>query len=258
MAVAFDAAGPSSAGKNQTTAVPITWTHTPAGTPSIVFAACATTLSGGTAPSAGTATYGGQAMTSLGQAQSGGVWTYGYIEAFVKVGPLSGAQTVSITPAYAGTYNGCEGGSVSYTGANADGTPATATSSGAATSGTAGVTGTSTSNVVVAFMTNGSGGQSITAGTSRFSNSGNVGTDAAGACFCADITSAAGSVSVAWTQTSDYWGAIVVEVQVGGTSTSPAWAASYDTTAVAGTGSWTNPANAEGAADGVFATWTAP
>ncbi len=42
-----------------------------------------------------------------------------------------------------------------------------------------------------------------------------------------------------------------------GTSTSPAWAASYDTTAVAGTGTWTNPGNATGAADGSFAVWTA-
>jgi hypothetical protein len=54
------------------------------------------------------------------------------------------------------------------------------------------------------------------------------------------------------------YGVITVEVQVGGTNTSPAWATSYDTTAVAGTGSWTNPANAEGAPDTVVATWTAP
>ena len=43
----------------------------------------------------------------------------------------------------------------------------------------------------------------------------------------------------------------------GGTNTSPAWAASYDTTAVSGTGTWVNPANAEGAADGSVAVWTA-
>jgi hypothetical protein len=43
-----------------------------------------------------------------------------------------------------------------------------------------------------------------------------------------------------------------------GTNTSPAWAASQDTTAVAGAGSWVNPGNATGAADGSFATWTAP
>ena len=44
----------------------------------------------------------------------------------------------------------------------------------------------------------------------------------------------------------------------GGTNTSPAWAASQDVTAVAGTGTWTNPGNATGAADSSFATWTAP
>jgi hypothetical protein len=45
-----------------------------------------------------------------------------------------------------------------------------------------------------------------------------------------------------------------------GTDTSPAWATAYDTTAVAGTGTWTNPANAEGTggSGGPWATWTAP
>ena len=50
---------------------------------------------------------------------------------------------------------------------------------------------------------------------------------------------------------------IVSFMAPGGTNTSPAWAASYDTTAVSGTGTWVNPANAEGAADGSFAVWTA-
>ena len=53
---------------------------------------------------------------------------------------------------------------------------------------------------------------------------------------------------------------IAYEVLQGGTLTSPAWATSYDTTAVAGTGTWTNPANAEGTggSGGPWATWTAP
>jgi hypothetical protein len=45
---------------------------------------------------------------------------------------------------------------------------------------------------------------------------------------------------------------------VTGTNTAAAWGVSEDTTAVAGTGSWTNPANAEGAPDSAYATWTAP
>lgn len=43
-----------------------------------------------------------------------------------------------------------------------------------------------------------------------------------------------------------------------GTNTAALWAVSQNTTAVAGTGTWTNPGNATGAADTVFATWTAP
>ena len=52
-------------------------------------------------------------------------------------------------------------------------------------------------------------------------------------------------------------GVFVADIPGGGTNTSPAWAASYDTTAVSGTGTWVNPANAEGAADGSVAVWTA-
>ena len=67
-----------------------------------------------------------------------------------------------------------------------------------------------------------------------------------------------------WGSTAtDHFGIMVLVNEAaggGGTNTSPAWAASYDTTAVAGTGTWTNPANAEGTggSSGPWATWTAP
>ena len=53
-------------------------------------------------------------------------------------------------------------------------------------------------------------------------------------------------------------GCIATFLPYPGTNTSPAWAASYDTTAVAGTGTWVNPANAEGTGTSPYATWTAP
>lgn len=52
--------------------------------------------------------------------------------------------------------------------------------------------------------------------------------------------------------------AYVYTTSMGGTNTSPAYAASYDTTAVSGTGTWVNPADAEGTGTSPYATWTAP
>ena len=73
-----------------------------------------------------------------------------------------------------------------------------------------------------------------------------------------------GAIQPVWGSTATgHFGIMVLVNEAaggGGTNTSPAWAASYDTTAVAGTGTWTNPANAEGTggSGGPWATWTAP
>jgi len=55
------------------------------------------------------------------------------------------------------------------------------------------------------------------------------------------------------------WSLVTVAFQLApsGTNTSPAWAASQGIVA-GGSGSWTSPGNVTGAADGSFATWTAP
>jgi len=52
----------------------------------------------------------------------------------------------------------------------------------------------------------------------------------------------------------------IVPAAPAGITTSPVWATAYDTTAVSGTGSWSNPASAEGTggSGGPWATWTAP
>jgi hypothetical protein len=218
VAVAFDAVGPGSTGQFSATS-PVSWTHTPAGTPTAALAACAVGSSAGTmAPLTGTATYGGTAMTSLGRVSSGGGSTaFGYIELFALAAPLSGARTVSITPSFTGgTLTGLIGGSLTYTGtgstsAQAFGTAVTASSSGNQTSGSAGVTGAGASNRVAGFACCGSGGLAVTGGTSRYLVNHDT-SSGAGATLGADITSAAGAVNVTWTQTSDTWAAVAVEI----------------------------------------------
>ena len=69
----------------------------------------------------------------------------------------------------------------------------------------------------------------------------------------------AGAIQPVWGSANTNFGIMVlVRETSSGTNTSPAWAAAYDTTAVAGAGTWVSPANAEGAPDGSWATWTAP
>ena len=92
----------------------------------------------------------------------------------------------------------------------------------------------------------------------------NAGSSAGNGCMEDRVSAGAGgSTTLTWTNTqSDDWATIAVELIPGsfGTNTSPAWATNYDTTAVAGTGTWTNPGNAEGtgSSGGPWATWTAP
>ena len=219
MAVAFDSVGPTGgAGFGASTPAAFTWTHTPVGTPTVVFVQCNVAMTGsGVAPGTGTATYGGVSMTSLGQAQSNSVWTYGYIEVFALANPPSGAKTVAVTPnPNAGTIVGYVGGSVAYTGSGltsvtAWGTPKL-TNQGSSTTGSATYTGTSVNNRVVAFIGDGSGTESVTAGTKRYLNDYTVGNTATGCALCADITSSVGTTTISWSQASDYYGAITVEV----------------------------------------------
>ena len=66
--------------------------------------------------------------------------------------------------------------------------------------------------MVVAGVTNGSGSTSFTAGTSRFSTTLSGG-GAAQDCAAATLASSTGTTTVTWTQASDWYGAIALEVR---------------------------------------------
>lgn len=232
MAVAFDAVGPSSAGSGTNSGGGVTtlsssWTHTPAGTPSAVVVGVAAGTNGSDATVVITVTYGGTSMTSLGIAHSNNS-TSGFVQVFGLASPAAGPQTVAVSGTGFPVGNGCSlaCGSVSYTGTgstngSAFGAVTQTFSSGTQTSGTVSVTGTSTSNRVFAAVCDGSGGETVTTGTSRYlldETEANGG--AAGNTFGADTASAAGSVSIGWNQTNDWWGAVAVEVTTGAAVTS--------------------------------------
>jgi hypothetical protein len=83
-------------------------------------------------------------------------------------------------------------------------------------------------------------------------------TNANGMAYNVSCTSSA--QAPVWGDSTETFGIMVLAYESAGTNTSPAWAANYDTTAVAGTGTWVNPGNAEGTggSGGPWATWTAP
>ena len=264
MAVAFDAVGPGATGQTSASS-PISWTHTPAGTPTVVLVAVNVAMTGaGTAPNAGTATYGGTPMTSLGQAQSNSVWTYGYIEVFALANPGAGAKAVSVTPSpNAGTVTGYVGGSITWTGTGTTAVTAYGaaklTNQGNAGTATATHAGTSTDNRVAVFAGDGSGGETVTAGTQRWKQNYLVGNTSTGCSLGIDIASAAGTVTVTWTQTADYYGAITVELlaAAAGSESGPNYAGT-GTDLGGGSGTWANPGYAAGTGTGTFASWTAP
>lgn len=221
MAVAFDAVGPSSAGASSSASTSLTWSHTCTGSNRALLVGVAMGKGTDTGIST-TATYNGVAMTSLGVIHTGG-GTAGYVQLFGLANPASGANTVAITAA-GGTPGTLAGGSVSGTGVDQTtpfGTPVTVASPGAGTSISASVTGTTSGNMVVSVVADGSGGETATTGTKRW----NVFVDAnsgAGSAAMSTIAAPGGTQAMSWTINNDFLGEIAVEVLAAGASSGAA------------------------------------
>lgn len=147
MAVAFDSVGPSSAGTSSST-TPLTWTHTPSGTPTAV-------VIGGTSFSGASnlisaVTYGGASCSLLSFVSAG---SNGGMAAYIKSSPAAGAQTVSET--FSGAADTI-GGSMSFTGSSGNGTAVTATSTGASSLSVS-VPSTTTGGMIAAAAAYGGG-----------------------------------------------------------------------------------------------------
>lgn len=219
MAVSFDAVGPSSAGASSATS-PLSWTHTAVASGTYVLAGVAVG-SGGDGSTTVSATYGGTAMTSLLRWESGGVTeNQGFLQVFGLAGVASGAKTVAVTVAPSG-FVSITGGSISAAGATTAGTPAHSDSNAAnATTGSVTVPSTTSGNLVAAFTTDGSGFTAWTAGTSRFVTNFSS-SSAAGNISGATLAAPGGSAVLSWTQSSDWYAAIGVELQAAASALAP-------------------------------------
>lgn len=217
MAVAFDAVGPSSTGQVSTSTA-ITWTHTAGagGTVAVVYLMVGLSGTGGVLGTFSGVTYGGVAMTALGSIPSGGSGSlFGGIFGYKITGASSGANTVAATYSSATNLAEIIGVSVSFTGAASLGTPAVLASSGSVTTGTCAVASTTAGGMCVAGVCTGSGGEALTGPTGvtqRWLND-YATSSGAGNVIGGTVASPGGTATFAWTQTSDTYGVIGVEVQ---------------------------------------------
>ena len=224
MAVAFDAVGPSSSGQVSTT-TSISWTHTPAGTPTSVLVYFMVGLAGpGVSLSTFSGvTYGSASLSLLSTQESGGTGTgYGGIFCFGTSSPPSGAQTVSATYGSSSGLQQIIGISVSATGSTGFGTPVPAYSASSA-SGSLAVTGTTAGGLCVIGICDGSGGESLTgpAGVAQQWKNDYNGTSTSGNVIGGTVASPGGTATFAWSQTSDAYGAIGVEVRAPSSTPGP-------------------------------------
>ena len=214
MAVGFDVIG---GGKTQPAVTNITWAHTCGATAThlIVCVSTDSTADGGLTTAV---TYNSLTVPSVLRWESGGsTQAVGYAQMFAMASPPTGsALTVSVTVT-GGTPAVLSGNSMSFTGSAALGSPANADSvATSVTSGSVSVPTTTSGNLIAVMVTNGSGGTAFTSGTSEWVNTGGAGSGAAGFVSGAYNTSTGSAVATTWTQTSDYYAAIAVEVQATG------------------------------------------
>ncbi|HET9967272.1 MAG TPA: hypothetical protein VFQ68_03485 [Streptosporangiaceae bacterium] len=263
MTLAFDAAGPSSAGAAGSSAAP-SWTHVVTGTSNLLLAAIACDNDSATVTSI---TYGGAAMTPLfsGSANykhSNGM-TAGWIAVFKLAGAAAGSASVTAALSASSAW---EAGSLSFSGADTAtgiGTPQFAT--GAGTPATMSFTPDTSGNLIAAFLVNGLFINSATSPlTSRFIN--NTGGSNAGGNIAGATAPATGSaVTTAWTVNADWYAIVTAEVlPFGAIGTGPAVLASGTGAAQAATTSpyslTSGTLHAAAAADlgGGYGSWATP
>ena len=213
MALAFDAVGPGSSGASGGSS-PLTWSHTCTGSDLLLLAGVVVDHAPDTSDTV-SVTYAGTAMTSLGRVHSGGAGqSFGFVEVFRLIAPAAGANTVSVT--FSAGPDNVSAGSLSFSGADQSagtGTAYTADSGGSDVgSGSVQVSSTTSGNICAAVLCDGSGGVSFTSGTSRWNDNTGPFNDAAGGSAAATLASTGSAVTFSWTQGTDFYGAIAVEV----------------------------------------------
>ena len=207
MAVAIDAVGPSSAGAGSGGSNSLNWTHTAAGGP--VALLVGVTL--GTANDSGndfTVTCDSVPMTLIDGPIHGNNSIYGFIKVYGLTGISSGAHAIAVTVSGT-TPTGLAGGSVSFTGAASFGTAYDAVGNSATSS--VAVPASTTGGIIFALVGTGHGNEAATSpATLQYLKDEALNT--IGNCAAETTPSTGGAVTVGFTQDSNYWAIIAVEV----------------------------------------------
>lgn len=251
--VAYDAVGPAGGGGTSSSTSPLTWTHINSGSATAIL--IGVTSHTGSSNLVTGVTYGGQTCGLLTFVASGG-GSLGGFAMYYLASPPTGSNTVSV--AFTGAALTI-GSSISATGSGSKGSNFTANSGTASVSTSVSVTGTTTGGLIVVGTCCGSPGNpwagtnSVTLQWSDNVDGNTAADNAAGGTVTSTGGGASQTVGFTITTGSDTFGLIAVELlPVTGTNTGPNYATAVSSMI------WVNPANAENAPDGVFATWTAP
>lgn len=213
MSVAFDALAPSSTTQVSTTST-VTWTHTAGAGANCVLVWVS--ASDANTPGTMTCKYGGVSMTLLSSTPSGySADDAGSIYCFGLTTGSAGANTVTAT--YSRTPSkALLGVSESFTGGASFGTPVTAGTAGAnKTSGTVVMSSTTSGGMICGGVCTGSSFTAFsgpTGFTQRWKENHDSSTGAGCTAGCT-VASTGSSMTIGWTQSSDIYGAIGVEVK---------------------------------------------
>lgn len=222
MAVAFSAVGPSAAGAGAA-ASPLTFSMTCGAADSALYVGVGIGQNAVTDSTLTcTATYNAVAMTAMSAGQStalaGMTGNSGFVKVFKMASPPSGAHNVVVT--CSGTLSAVTSGGISVTGSASESALAVGHSATNVASATIAIPSTTSGNMCLAFVVDGSGGMAWTTGTKRYEKDQNT-TTQAGNSSGATFASPGGTATMAWTQTSDSYAVIGFESIAGGAAPSP-------------------------------------
>jgi len=208
MVTSFNAVGPSSAGQKLAGTGTLSWSHVVGASANLLLVGFA--WSGGLGSQSATVTFNSVAMTRVATIPSNND-SAGYIDVYYLKNPSVGTFTVSIST---GTGD-MEGGSLSYIGH--DGTnPTSVTGFGSSATASTGAITSNANSMVAGFYCCGNSFSSTSNNQRIISN---LNTNGGAGNFAANDATGAASVTLTAACTSDFWGA--VGVQIAGTGGSP-------------------------------------
>lgn len=217
MALAVDSEESTNTGHNAATggtASTLTWSFTNTAGNLLIVAATVNQVGGSNAPSFGTVSYNGVAMTQIPSAVFTDTANH-YISAlYYLANPATGSNTVSVTgnPNGSPTYLDVIAGAISFSGASTSAPGNPVTNNGSGTSASATLTGTTNGDIIVALCTNGTGVTSMTSPNTKSWLKNVGGADASDNAGLGRDATSGGSITPTFVTSNDIWSVVAAEI----------------------------------------------